>query len=146
MAKQRAGQAMVELALVLPVVLLLLLGMLDFGRAYVFGVAIQQGAREAARYGAGAAYYPSTITDTAIRQRLIDASYPALQGCSATASTCTDGSGVTWAITISPVSKTSGAQLGVTAQGSMPLLTGFLTGMVGISQISLQGAAMMVII
>lgn len=46
------GQALVEFVLVLPVVLLLILGIIEFG--YLFGVmsAVSAGAREGARYGA----------------------------------------------------------------------------------------------
>ena len=42
---------MVELALVLPVLILITLGMVDYGRAYYFQVAITNAAREGARTG-----------------------------------------------------------------------------------------------
>ena len=83
MRSRAQAQAYVEFALVLPLLLLLVLGMIDLGRAFVFGVAVQQGAREAARLGAKAALDP-TIDDATVFGRLIAASDPALVGCSAT--------------------------------------------------------------
>jgi Flp pilus assembly protein TadG len=45
----RAGQSLVEMAMVLPVLALLTFGLLDFGRAYYFQVSITNAAREGAR-------------------------------------------------------------------------------------------------
>jgi Flp pilus assembly protein TadG len=47
----RAGQSMVEMAMVVPVLALLTFGLLDFGRAYYFQVSITNAAREGARVG-----------------------------------------------------------------------------------------------
>jgi Flp pilus assembly protein TadG len=49
LARRAPAQALVELALVLPMMLLLLLGMVEFGRAYVAGIALEGAAREGAR-------------------------------------------------------------------------------------------------
>ncbi len=49
-SKER-GQSLVELALILPVLILVLLGILDFGRAFYAYNAISNAAREGARYG-----------------------------------------------------------------------------------------------
>lgn len=53
------GQTLVELALALPVILLLLVGVLDFGRAYqnytALGNAVREGARDAVVHGASSA-------------------------------------------------------------------------------------------
>jgi Flp pilus assembly protein TadG len=43
------GAAMVEFAIVLPVILLILLGIIEFGRAYNTQISIQAAAREGAR-------------------------------------------------------------------------------------------------
>ena len=48
----RRGQATVEFALSSVVLVLLLLGLLDFGRAFYFAVRLQDAAREGARVGA----------------------------------------------------------------------------------------------
>lgn len=45
------GQSLVELALILPVLMLVLVGILDFGRAFYAYNAISNAAREGARYG-----------------------------------------------------------------------------------------------
>lgn len=47
------GQGLVELALVLPLLLILLLGIGDLGRAFYYTVMITGAAREAAAYAAG---------------------------------------------------------------------------------------------
>jgi Flp pilus assembly protein TadG len=47
---RRQGQALVEMALILPIMLLILLATIDFGRAYYAGVAMTGAAREGARY------------------------------------------------------------------------------------------------
>jgi Flp pilus assembly protein TadG len=52
MTKQRRddrGAAMVEFALILPVLLMLVMGIIEFGRAYNIQVSIQAAAREGAR-------------------------------------------------------------------------------------------------
>ena len=46
------GQSIVEVALVLPVVVMLMLGLLDFGRAYYAIVALRDAADEGASYAA----------------------------------------------------------------------------------------------
>lgn len=50
--ERSAGQSLAELALILPVFLLITIAIADFGRVYVSAVAVESGAREAADYGA----------------------------------------------------------------------------------------------
>jgi Flp pilus assembly protein TadG len=45
----RAGQSLVEMAMVLPLLAFLTFGLLDFGRAYYFQVSVTNAAREGAR-------------------------------------------------------------------------------------------------
>ncbi len=52
MTGKHKGQSIVELALILPVFILIVFGMLDMGRAFYFQEAIANMAREGARYGA----------------------------------------------------------------------------------------------
>ena len=47
------GQSLVELAITLPILMLLVAGLLELGRGYSFGVATSDAARDAARYVAG---------------------------------------------------------------------------------------------
>lgn len=49
--RSERGAAMVEMALVLPIVILLFLGMIDFGRAIFLYNNLANAAREGARYG-----------------------------------------------------------------------------------------------
>src|SRR5436305_10760669 len=51
--KRGTGQALVELALALPVLMVLVAGVLELGRGYAFAVETSDAARDAARYVAG---------------------------------------------------------------------------------------------
>ena len=72
------GQAMVEFALVLPIILLLLSGIIDFG--WIFGnqLMADNACREAARYTAVHYYDSSADDDQAIAAGIIDAKAPTL--------------------------------------------------------------------
>jgi Flp pilus assembly protein TadG len=52
-ARKSSGQAMVEFAITLPILILLVAGVLELGRGYVFAIATSDAARDAARYAAG---------------------------------------------------------------------------------------------
>ncbi len=58
------GQALVELALVLPILLLLLFGIIEYGRIMSAGLVVTHSARDAARFGAVGA------TDSEIIERI----------------------------------------------------------------------------
>ncbi len=49
---RHSGQSVVEFALVLPILLLMIVGVGDFGRLYTSAVAVESAAREAADFGA----------------------------------------------------------------------------------------------
>src|SRR5580704_15075931 len=51
--KRRSGQAMVEFAITVPILVLLVAGVLELGRGYVFAIATSDAARDGARYAAG---------------------------------------------------------------------------------------------
>ena len=145
------GQALVEFALVLPITALLLLGILGFGRVYILGTSVQQGAGQAARLASVQFTNPGlAVTNTKIYQRLIDASAPALSGCAAgstSSMTCTDVRGGTWtlSITYSPA-QAAGNSVEVKAVGIVPLTIGLVGGGWGISQVTLMGDAASVIL
>ena len=164
------GQALVEFAFILPVMLLIVLGSIEVGRALVFGVAVQDASRQATRLAANARVDPG-VTDATIIQRLVDASSPAMLGCTAPSSvtstpiTFTCGGG-TWTITeaitpsgsgtsystISGVPSTAlgqlnGGTVSVKAVGSVSLLSGLATGWgLSLYQITVQGNAVMVLL
>jgi Flp pilus assembly protein TadG len=62
----RVGQAMVEFALLVPVFFIMLIGLLDFGRAGFYYVAASGLARSAARQGAAYASQGTGFTDAQI--------------------------------------------------------------------------------
>lgn len=51
--RRRRGQALVEFAIALPILILLVAGVLELGRGYTFAIATSDAARDAARYVAG---------------------------------------------------------------------------------------------
>jgi Flp pilus assembly protein TadG len=63
------GISSVEMAIVLPVLLLLVFGMLQFGLGWRLSQVITNGAREGARFGVVVADPP--ITDTAVQNRVV---------------------------------------------------------------------------
>ena len=152
------SQALVELALVLPVVLIMLLGMSDLGRAFVFGVAVQQGAREGARIASNASL-DTNVTDSVVLQQLIVASAPAIADCTAVLNTQQTCGGGTWAFNVrvtppggtptysslasarSSLATLSGSHVEVRAFGSVAMFAGVLSA----AQITVQGDAVMVI-
>lgn len=162
---------MVEFALILPVMLVFVLGLIEIGRAFVFGVAVQDGAREAARLAANGRLNPA-LTDAAVLQRLVDGSSPAMLGCSVLSSTSTSPvtmtcGGGTWTLSmrvtpngsstsypsLSALPSSARAQLNggtveVKAVGSVSLLAGFATGWanMALQQIRVQGDAVMVVL
>ena len=152
---------MVEFAFILPVTLFLMLGLFELGRAFVFGVTVQNGAREAARLAAKA-NYDANVSDSAVLGRLVAASNPGLGGCASSTGTQTCGGG-TWTISMSIVNGSStystiaaarsagalaGSTLTVTASGAVALLPGLNTGLPGytLPNITVQGQAVMVIL
>jgi len=68
--KRRRGQSAVELALVLPLLLLLLLGAVDLGRAFGVWMALSNAAREGARYGCQDPYDPNQRIESYVRREV----------------------------------------------------------------------------
>ena len=149
--------------------LLLTLGMIDLGRAFVFGVAVQEGARQAARLAASA-NYDTNVTQSAVVGRVVDSSNPAMVGCLRQTGTqsCNAGS---WNVTLSVVgasgstyasldsarsandlqctgSCTDPAEVTITVAGSVALFPGVSTGNYGLvlPTINVQGSSAMAIL
>jgi Flp pilus assembly protein TadG len=160
LAPRKSAQALIEFALILPVMLVMLLGGLDLGRALVYGVAVQDGAREAARLGAN-----GSAGDAPVLRRLIDASAPALTGCAVSWATQSCGGG-TWTFTMQivapngtypslfqanagcqlPACALAGSQLTVTASGKVSMFQGITAWGLTLFQIGAQGQASMVML
>lgn len=71
LVKSEKGQALVEFALVLPILLMLLCGIIDFGWLYYNQITLNNAAREGARY-AVIHYDPSTDWKEASENRMIN--------------------------------------------------------------------------
>jgi Flp pilus assembly protein TadG len=142
------AQALVEFAFVVPVLLVLTLGMIDLGRAFVFGVAVQNGAREATRVAATAGLDPNLATPV-ILQRLIDASAPAISSttCAAGAADLT-GANCPWHASISTITRGSPVTVTVRTNRNISFVGGLLTGAFGLSlsPFQVQGSASMVVL
>lgn len=87
--RERDGNSLVECAIALPVLVLLLVGVVDFGRAYFIDIQVASAAR------AGAAYGVQSFTDTAGMVTAAKVNAPSIPSLSAVATfgcECHDGS------------------------------------------------------
>jgi len=65
----RSGQSVTEFAIIVPVMLLILLGIADFGRLFTSAVAVEAAGREAADYGAfDASFWTDTNVPTTVAE------------------------------------------------------------------------------
>jgi len=149
---REGGQALVELALVLMVCMLLLVGTIDVGRAATMAVAVQGGAGAAARLGAQRVV-DFGVTDQAIMQRLIDSSAPFLSGCTATGTnpmTCSPAYGGTWTLSViyPGGAVTEGSSVEVKAVGAIAPLASLarLASAVGLGAITVTADAQSVML
>ena len=92
--KSEKGQAMVEFALLLPILLLIFSGIINFG--WVFGnqLLANNAAREAARYTAIHYYESSTDDDRAIAAGIVSSEAPTLVSPNVTISKSASGESV----------------------------------------------------
>jgi Flp pilus assembly protein TadG len=162
--RRSRAQALIEFSLILPVMLLMAIGLISFGRAFVFGVSVQEGTRQAARLAASASVNTAvTLTNADVLGRLVAASNPALVGCTAQtgAQSCNGGN---WNVTVNVVGPSSasyatleaaraandlsGAQVTITITGAVAVLPGVSTGLYGLSlpQVGIQGQTAMVVL
>lgn len=107
--RDRKGQAMVEFALVLPILLLILLGIVDFGRILNEHLTVTAAAREGAR---SAAVMNTDATVTGVVQQ-------------AASSLKTDGNPLTITISPSPA-RVSGSPVTVEVKHDVEILTPFM--------------------
>lgn len=120
----RRGQSLVEFALVLPLLLLLLLGAIDLGRAFNSSISITNAAREGALYGASRPLDNSGITSRVRRELGLapsDTSVVVSKSCSSGAA-CPRSTGYSWAGT---------ATITVAVQTEFSFLTPFMNDFFG---------------
>lgn len=118
-----AGQAAVELALVLPLMVLILLIIVDFGRVFTTYVAVANAAREGARY---CALHPGDTAGTQSRVRGESDGRVILDTAGTVCATESDGDSVT-----------------VTARATFTPITPFISNLTG-QTITVQAPATMV--
>ncbi|MCX2748194.1 pilus assembly protein [Arthrobacter sp. MI7-26] len=131
-AKQKErGAVAVELAIVLPLLLLILIGIIEFGRVLNVQVSLTQAAREGARYAA--IHYKD--------------SNPDVTGAAQNAAPSLSGLGMTVTNNASSCSSVPTPNVTVTTRISLPSLTGFLNGgafgIPGIFPLSMTGVGVM---
>lgn len=127
---QRDGQSMVELAITLPLLLLLMLGTIDIGRAFFDYIQLRSAVREGAGYG-------SRLPDdhAGIKLRVIEDGVPAV-------TTITDGTSGVCTVTNG---KADGiCTVTVTADHTFtPVTTSFLQSWFGLGPINMKVSASM---
>lgn len=128
--RRRRGQSMVELALGLPLLLLLLLGTIDVGRAFFGAVQLRNAVREGAGYGA---HFP---TDTAgMTSRVTAHGVPSGTTASASCSgSCTASNGVASGLGVVTVSA---------SYQFTPITTSFLQKYFGMQPFTISASASM---
>ena len=127
--RKERGAVAVEMAIVLPLLLLILLGIIEFGRAYNVQVSLTHGAREGTRHAA--IHYNKATLDV---EGAVLAAAPSLQDLGVAVSD--DASGCP-----------SSSEVEVTTSVTLPSLTGFLDagffGAPGIFPMTLTGVGVM---
>lgn len=118
------GQSLVEVALVLPIIIMILLGLLDFGRAFFTLVALHDAADEGASY---AAIRPNDVAG--IQQRAVEASTHLVTVEEADVSV------------VYPPSLTVGEPITVTVDFFFDIYTPFVQGLLPGGELTLQGSA-----
>lgn len=102
--RSEQGSSLVEVALVLPMLLLVLVGMVDFGRGYYLGNEVAGAAR------AGAVYGSQNPTDTAGMKTAVTEDAPDVPGITASASygcECSDGTSASASCSTVPTCSTN---------------------------------------
>ena len=115
-AFQRKGAATVEFAVVIPILLVFILGIIEIGRLVMVAQVNTNAAREAARYASQGGANSSTI-DTYTRNYLSAAGVTGATGSAVTV-TIESQSGTTWASTTDPATLPSGTPIRVTVSAN----------------------------
>jgi Flp pilus assembly protein TadG len=143
------GQALVEFALIVPLLLLLILIIIDFGRAFYIQTALQNGAREGARFGT---IHPTWVTSTNNADPN-NISYRAKNepggtaGTVTVAITCTTTGGVTYTSAQAGYQgcAVSGSRVDVTVTAQFQALTPLIGGFLPSGGLALSGHTKMAI-
>jgi Flp pilus assembly protein TadG len=118
MGTRRRGQSALEFALILPALLLILGGTIQFGQAFLAYAQLMQAAQEGARYGA---VLPNTRNDAAIIAR----AQQLAPGGSGDPVTVSATASPTSSAAVAAASRTRGNVLTVTVRHTQPLVIPF---------------------
>jgi Flp pilus assembly protein TadG len=89
--RHESGSSLVETAMVVPVLLLLLIGAVDFGRGYYSAIEVSSAAESGALYGV---QFPSDTAGMVAAAKLDANELPSLQSAVTYGCECSDGTGV----------------------------------------------------
>lgn len=121
--KSQCGQAMVEFALALPILLILVGGIIDFGWLYYNKIALNNAAREGARY---AAIHYNISTDWKAKSvELMNSTYVGNAGANA--------------VVEDPVN----SQIKASVTANVPILTGVASTIMGSNSMTMTGTCIM---
>jgi Flp pilus assembly protein TadG len=123
MLQREEGSSLIELALILPMLLLLLVGAVDFGRGYFMSIEVASASEAGALYGA---QNSSDITGMQAAATLDGADVPGLTAGATQGCECADGSGSTPQCSSTPIC--TGNVVGyveVTTQSTYKTLLGY---------------------
>ena len=123
MRKSEAGQAMVEMALVLPILLILVGGIIDFGWLFYNQLALTNAAREGARYAAIHYHISSDWKNESVT--LMQSTYVGVNSASA------------------QVFEPELSQIRATMTADVPILTGVASTILGDDSMTLTGTCVM---
>ncbi|MBN2392125.1 MAG: pilus assembly protein [Anaerolineae bacterium] len=118
------GQSIIEFALVLPIIIMLMLGLLDFGRAFFTLIALDDAADEGASY---ASIRPNDVDG--IQQRTVEASTRLISIETADVSV------------VYPSSLSVGQPITVTVDFFFDIYTPFVAGLLPEGELTLQGSS-----
>ena len=127
--RRTRAQALVEFALVLPVLLFLVVIAVDFGRLFFSYIQISNAAREGANYGSGAPTDTVGITSRVNAEK--NAQGQAGEGTTAVTTSCADANGSTIACTLATGGGGAGNTLTVTVRVPFTFVTPLISGFFG---------------
>ena len=133
MRRSERGQNLIEMALLLPVLIMITIGVIDMGRAYHHYIIITNASREGARFGSRFPHYATGIIETTIGEAIPDDGEPCRSG-----NVCLSPADVT----ITGLSGAAGMPLRVTVTYDFPTILGHI---IGLPNLQLCGYTEMVI-
>ena len=126
--KRSRGQALVEFALIVPVLVLILLITVDFGRLFFTYIQVNNAAREGASYGS---LNPTSTGIATAAQKEIDAQAQRGESSISVSSTCADSTGNALACASAPGGSGRGNTITVAVSENFTFLTPLINGAFG---------------